>query len=219
MEITNTLNPEKTILNIQKEFIQLSKSDKISIEDFFDQKLKPYQEVYNRISNYKILPRKFKSNFNFLVIEEQLMLSNIKIDPYQPHNKRFESDIYKDGLIKILTKTIEDIFFRVEQLHTDYLFNKIDTDKGSKNIKKTTLSNPKKLALLTELGIFDLPIMRQLSEDNQNEIIALLLDANKIEFVYKNRLNINSKNPVYQIDKYTSFQYLDDMRKLLEELK
>lgn len=61
--------------------------------------------------------------------------------------------------------------------------------------------------------------MKNLSDDKQNEIIGLLLDADKTEFVYKNRLNINSKNPNYQIDKYGSYKYLDEMRNLLKEME
>ena len=91
--------------------------------------------------------------------------------------------------------------------------------ENPKLIKRQKLSNPKKLALLHELGLFDLPIMKKLSEDSQNEIVSLLLDANKKEFVYKNRLNINSKSPNYQTDKYTSYQYLDEMRMLLYEIE
>ena len=84
---------------------------------------------------------------------------------------------------------------------------------------KTKLSNPKKLALLCELGIFDLPLMKGLSDEQQNEIIGLILDADKKEFVYKNRLNINSKDPNYQIDKYGSYKYLEEMRTLINNLK
>lgn len=93
------------------------------------------------------------------------------------------------------------------------------TATNKKPTKKSKLSNPKKLALLQELGIFELPIIKNLSDDKQNEIIGLLLDADKTEFVYKNRLNINSKNPNYQIDKYGSYKYLDEMRNLLKEME
>jgi len=86
------------------------------------------------------------------------------------------------------------------------------------NPKKKRLSNPRKLALLHELGIFDLPKMKNLSDDSQNEIISLLLDADKTEFVYKNRLNINSKDPSYQIDKYGAYKYLDEMKRLISDI-
>ncbi|WP_179471565.1 hypothetical protein [Chryseobacterium sp. H1D6B] len=84
---------------------------------------------------------------------------------------------------------------------------------------KVKLTNPKKLALLHAIGFFDLLIVKNLSEDNQNEIVALLLDADKKEFVYKNRLNLNSIDPSYQIDKYTAYQYVEEMGKLLDEMK
>ena len=83
---------------------------------------------------------------------------------------------------------------------------------------KPKLSNPKKLALLQELGIFDLPIMKNLTREKQNEIIGLLLDADKTEFVYKNRLNIDSKNPSYQIDKYGAYKYLEEMQNLISNI-
>ncbi len=88
---------------------------------------------------------------------------------------------------------------------------------NTKQQTKRKLSNPKKLALLSELGIFDLPTMKNLSDDSQNEIIGLLLDADKTEFVYKNRLNINSKDPSYQIDKYGAYKYLDEMKRLISD--
>lgn len=98
------------------------------------------------------------------------------------------------------------------------LINKLSNVKEKKQPK---LSNPKKLALLHELGIFELPIMKNLSDDKQNEIIGLLLDADKKEFVYKNQANINTlnSNKPYDITKYTAYTYLDDMRALLSEMK
>ncbi|REC76077.1 hypothetical protein DRF60_14430 [Chryseobacterium elymi] len=85
--------------------------------------------------------------------------------------------------------------------------------------KRVVLTNPKKLALLQAIGFFDLPTITELSEDDQNKIVALLLDADKKEFVYKNRLNLNSKNPNYQIDKYTAFQYVEEMEQLLNGMQ
>ncbi|WP_407498216.1 hypothetical protein [Elizabethkingia anophelis] len=98
------------------------------------------------------------------------------------------------------------------------LLNPRANGKKIKNDSKR-LSNPKKLALLQELGVFELPILKSLSQDKQNEIIGFLLDADKKEFVYKNRININSKDPSYQTDKYTAYQYLDEMRKMISEME
>lgn len=103
----------------------------------------------------------------------------------------------------------------IELTINQYEIKKIKNPKS----KKLDLSNPKKLALLQVIGFFDLPAISNLSEDKQNEIVALLLDADKKEFVYKNRLNLNSKNPNYQIDKYTAFQYLDEMKAMLNNME
>ncbi|MGN7758904.1 hypothetical protein ACTJIV_15635 [Chryseobacterium sp. 22532] len=104
-----------------------------------------------------------------------------------------------------------------------FLLNKrkiLQEDKTKTLINsKIKFSNPKKLALLQTIGFFDSPFIKNLSEDKQNQIVALLLDADKKEFVYKNRLNLNSKNPNYQIDKYTAFQYVEEMEQLLNGMQ
>jgi hypothetical protein len=84
-----------------------------------------------------------------------------------------------------------------------------------KNIIKIKYSNPQKLALLQELGFFDLPALKTLTETKVNELTGFLLDADPKEFVYKNRLNLKSKDPNYQTDKYTAFQYLEEMKRLI----
>jgi hypothetical protein len=125
----------------------------------------------------------------------------------------FEMNLYLRSLFWEYESRIKEIisFIEDEISRNEYYSLSVAKQKP----KKQQLSNAKKLALLYSLGILDLPKMKNLSEDKQNEIIGLLLDADKKEFVYKNRLNINSLDPKYQIDKYTAYQYLDEMDKLL----
>ncbi|AZA52061.1 hypothetical protein [Chryseobacterium sp. G0201] len=99
-----------------------------------------------------------------------------------------------------------------------FLINRAESLQASKkkeNILKIKYKNPQKLALLQELGFFDLPIFTTLGEAKANEITGILLDADPKEFVYKNRLNLKSKSPNYQIEKYTSYQYLEEMKRLI----
>lgn len=99
-----------------------------------------------------------------------------------------------------------------------FLINKaeaIQTTKKKDNVLKVKYKNPQKLALLQELGFFDLPIFKTLTETKINEITGLLLDADPKEFIYKNRLNLKSKAPNYQTEKYTAYQYLEEMKKLI----
>ena len=72
---------------------------------------------------------------------------------------------------------------------------------------------------LAEYKNFDKPEIERLSEYEINKIEVKKEKSDKTEFVYKNRLNINSKNPNYQIDKYGSYKYLDEMRNLLKEME
>ncbi|MGV4414368.1 hypothetical protein [Chryseobacterium sp. T1] len=152
---------------------------------------------------------------SFLLVKE--LLEKINIHHSKEILKEYCEYSVGDKYVTLQQKTIKEkckeviLFFDVE-IQKEQI-------KGTNLKPKSKLSNPKKLALLQELGIFDLPIMKNLSDDKQNEIIGLLLDADKQEFVYKNRLNINSKNPNYQIDKYGSYKYLDEMKKLLKEME
>lgn len=84
--------------------------------------------------------------------------------------------------------------------------------------KNKKWSNPKKLAFI-EVLLRNPVAFQNLSEDKQNEIIAKFLDADKTEFVYKNRINIKSKAPSYQIDKYTAYQYIEEMESFLNDMK
>lgn len=99
-----------------------------------------------------------------------------------------------------------------------YLFKRIDDLQNTKdkvNTYKIKYKNPQKLALLQELGFFELPIFNTLTETRINEITGILLNADPKEFVYKNRLNLKSKKPLYQVDKYTAYQYLEEMKRLI----
>ncbi|ASE62561.1 hypothetical protein CEQ15_14190 [Chryseobacterium indologenes] len=107
-------------------------------------------------------------------------------------------------------KIAQFLLKRVEELQN--VQNKENTYK-----LKTKYSNPQKLALLQVLGFFELPIFKSLSETKINEITGIILGADPKEFVYKNRLNIKSKAPSYQIDKYTAFQYLDEMKSFINQ--
>jgi len=117
-----------------------------------------------------------------------------------------------DGKIAFISAEIQE-FILNEVYKIEFQIN------PKKNTYKGKLSNPKKLAFLQVIGFFDLPIMQNLSEDKQNEIVSLLLDADKKEFVYKNRLNLNSIDPTYQTDKYTAYQHIGEMEKILNEMQ
>ncbi|WP_080780240.1 hypothetical protein [Chryseobacterium phocaeense] len=101
-----------------------------------------------------------------------------------------------------------------------YLFKRFDDLQNTNhkvNTHKIKYKNPQKLALLQELGFFELPIFNTLTETRINEITGILLDADPKEFVYKNRLNLKSKSPDYQTHKYTAYQYTEEMKRLISE--
>lgn len=157
--------------------------------------------------------------FEFISLNLKKKVSDIKLT-----NKLggFKSNI--EIFNEFVLKRFENIHMKlINNFHeiTLYIERKRIESKINTQLKKINnkLSNPKKLALLKAIGFFDLPTIIKLSEDSQNEIVALLLDADKKEFVYKNRLNLNSKNPNYQIDKYTAFQYVEEMERLLNEMR
>ncbi|UCA62118.1 hypothetical protein KB553_11505 [Chryseobacterium rhizoplanae] len=136
-------------------------------------------------------------------------------------NKAFTNEeIFRDFCVKNLSSIQESLWQNLMKINY-FLQRKIIESNATliekKQIKR--LTNPKKLALLQVMGFFDLPAIANLSSDKQNEIVALLLDADKKEFVYKNRLNLNSKNPNYQIDKYTAYQYLEEMKAMLNNME
>ncbi|QIG89400.1 hypothetical protein G6R40_06775 [Chryseobacterium sp. POL2] len=166
---------------------------------------------------FKDIPE-IKFMVSFLLVEELLQKINIH------HSKEILKE-YCEYSVGDKYVTLQQNIIK-EKCKEAVLFFNVEIQKEQikglnqkiKSKPKPALSNPKKLALLYELGIFDLPIMKNLTSEKQNEIIGLLLDADKIEFVYKNRLNIDSKNPSYQIDKYGAYKYLEEMQKLISDI-
>lgn len=106
---------------------------------------------------------------------------------------------------------IENSGAMANQLRRDILSEINPTAKTKK------LSNPKKLALFAAI-LRNPEKFHNLPDDKQHEAIAQLLDADKTEFVYKNMINLKSKSPSYQIDKYTAFQYVEAMEKYLYDI-
>lgn len=126
-----------------------------------------------------------------------------------------EEGNFKEGVI-FFDYEKYDVFLDEVGKIINFIKSKIEIEPShSKKKIKAKLSNPQKLALLHELGFFDLPVFESLTETRVNEITGLLLEADPKEFVYKNRLNLRSKSPEYQINKYTAYQYLEEMKKLI----
>lgn len=128
------------------------------------------------------------------------------------------SELVKEIIIEnteIIGSTIDYVVQEIQ----DFILNetyKIEFHSQDKKVSKgKTYTNPQKLALLQELGFFELPIFKGLTETRVNEITGLLLGADPKEFVYKNRLNLKSRDPDYQTDKYTAYQYLEEMKRLI----
>lgn len=200
----------------------------ISLIDYFDKLNKYYSELQMLLSGNldNNLLSVIKDKFNWNVFREfvdgkfpELNLIpdysvNAALDEFNEMNKLHEHQI--DIGISLYMELNAISSFLTNKIIETTINNK--TNIASRKNKKV-MTNPKKLALLQTIGFFDLPIMRNLSEDNQNEVIALLLDADKKEFVYKNRLNLNSIDPNYQTDKYTAFQYVDEMEEMLKNMQ
>ncbi|AZB19737.1 hypothetical protein [Chryseobacterium indologenes] len=117
--------------------------------------------------------------------------------------------------IELIGGIINYVVQEIQEFITNEIYKIEFLDTNKKTSQEKSYSNPQKLALLHELGFFELPIFKNLSEAKINEITGILLNANPKEFVYKNRLNLKSKSPNYQTDKYTAYQYLEDMKKLI----
>ena len=80
--------------------------------------------------------------------------------------------------------------------------------------KDTNYSLAYKIALLNELGFFDIPTVRQLSNNKQDEIIKILTGGSTRQI----RGNIRVLDPKSTEDRlrYTSFSYMDKVKKLLQ---
>lgn len=171
---------------------------------------------------------------NQLLTYSRLSIERAKLNNQLKRDSTEETSQQRELNKQIITFSEE--LYRQYCLIAQFLEDRINIKEGNDDeqielIKKHTsasaklkkeriiLTNPQKLALLHELGVFDLPIMKNLSEDKQNELIGLVLGADKTEFVYKNRLNLNSRDPSYQIDKYGSYKYVDEMKNLLKEME
>lgn len=135
---------------------------------------------------------------------------------------RFFIVVPPDIIKEIITENIERLGGMIDYVVLEiqeFIINEIYKieflDINKKESSGKSYSNPQKLALLHELGFFELPIFKNINETKINEITGFLLNANPKEFVYKNRLNLKSKSPNYQTDKYTAYQYLEEMKKLI----
>lgn len=199
----------------KKEFYKNKFSADIDWNNLTKSKSKIFEQLSNKqyieFRNHILERGGIDIDYRFIELSKKLISDYLILDKKLDSNNVEVNFLYFDS----------GSFFRNEYKEQHLIYNflieksKIPT---TKKLVKKKLSNPKKLALLHELGIFDLPKMKNLSDDRQNEIIGLLLDADKTEFVYKNRLNINSIDPRYQTDKYTSYHHLDEMKKLLEDI-
>ncbi|WP_139422332.1 hypothetical protein [Chryseobacterium mulctrae] len=229
MKVPIYFNLDKLEREYLIDFMDLKKNDpKLDFLTYLDSLSEIYFDIHSQMSvithNEEILIESLEKYFNDKEFDDYIFTNfGFEIVDFQKSNQKIKEENLFGSFVRY---KIFEIAFGIRLVTDDiyrFILNEIlklqitHTKKELQKIK--TLSNPKKLALLQELGIFDLPIMQNLTDDKQNEIVALLLDADKTEFVYKNRLNINSKNPSYQTDKYTSYQHLESMKQLLDDMK
>ncbi|WP_027383252.1 hypothetical protein [Epilithonimonas caeni] len=192
------------------DFRVLKENQAISIRDYYSILSEKYRFIFNSFplgkDNQQEKKSFIESTFNKERLENFFLQLIIK-----------EFAITYENAYEITDKMMDEIFHIFTFLDEEIL--KLPEQDAPKKKIKITLSNSKKIALLFELGIFETPIMKSLTPTKQNEIIGLLLDADPKEFVYKNRLNLISKSPKYQIEKYTAYQYLDEMKDLINNTK
>ncbi|WP_419868714.1 hypothetical protein [Chryseobacterium sp. CT-SW4] len=190
---------------VQTKYLDFSRK---ILDIFHHQKFSVLVDTYFENENFRYY---LKDTYNFKREEkisggdfEKLLTQFIKEDFY----------IIGDTVIKNLIDIQRFIQNEIIKLTIQAKENKqINTPK-----KRGTLKDTEKLALAYVSGFIEILKTQNMPDDKINRIIGLFLDKDSKEFVYKNRLNIEAKEPYYQTDKYTAYQYIEPIKKYLDEL-
>tara|TARA_R110002167_G_scaffold176569_3_gene376076 strand:- start:838 stop:1713 length:876 start_codon:yes stop_codon:yes gene_type:complete len=128
----------------------------------------------------------------------------------------------------IFLKILIDSYTEVTEKHNNYLITKFITELKilitslqntlpTKNeISKSKISLPHQIALLNEIGFFELDYFKNITDTKRNIIISKLLNTNTRSV----KGNISALNPKSNENpsKYTSYNYMDEVKKYLFQL-
>ncbi|CAM4092056.1 hypothetical protein [Gillisia limnaea] len=95
-------------------------------------------------------------------------------------------------------------------------FEKLLSLQNKKQEKEKTNDLPYKIALLKEIGFFDLPLLKNLTGNKKREVVAQLIGGTDRQI----KGNINVLNPQSMDDRtrYTSFTYEDEVKRFVSRL-
>lgn len=220
-----TLNDfERTYLNLYKH-LQME-DNSLTFAKYLELLIIKYTKLYNRLEElivdeqFTVLVDTYFKNIWFLVFFKVNFgfVKERKVN-YEDF-KKLLNDFIQARAFEVGDCLLDSVGKICQFISNEKLKLSINTEENKKinTNKRKVLKDTEKLALAHELGFFELLESQNMPDDKINRIMGLFLDKDPKEFVYKNLLNINSKNPNYQTDKYTAYQYLEPMKKLIDEL-
>ncbi len=121
------------------------------------------------------------------------------------------------GFVSFLNKESENpskIYFKNWITEFESLISALTTNSDEEKKQINTL--PYKIALLNEIGFFEMPLIKNLTKNKQREILKKLTGGTDRQL----KGNISVLNPKSQDDRirYTSFAYEEDVKKFLSTL-
>ncbi|MGM0931945.1 MAG: hypothetical protein ACQEWD_00720 [Bacteroidota bacterium] len=156
--------------------------------------------------------RKFKEDaLNFI---SRLKGKDLKIKGLKGllHYIEWKLNIHKD---KIEPHIFEDVKLELlEKLKQYKEAEQPEKQKEGNNQKSTDL--PYKIALLNEIGFFDLPLMKSLPGTKKREVISKLIGGTDRQI--KGNINVLNPRSTDSRTRYTSFAYEDEVKKFISNL-
>jgi hypothetical protein len=179
---------ESRFLDFQKKFIDVDKNEFIAKEFEIVINNELTGIKYLNDENQKIVSTQKTKKIDFLhLLTNGIELNIIRNEPF--YRKKYKVEIKKN-----LPPIIENI-------------NEVENDKPI----------PYKIALLNEIGFFELDKIKKLSKENQFKIIQKLTSGTPRTI--KGNVNVLNKNSNEDRTKYTSNNYTDEVKIYLDKLK
>jgi len=194
----------------------------------FDKNHKLGQDIYSLVLEYSIIMDDYKdlSNFiersrfnikkkikNFINKDFFSYDLNLKLGLIEAYIEFFELKKNKYPQSELFSGIINDL--RIQKNNILVLNEKTGATSLEQEKEKTN-NLPYKIALLNEIGFFDLPLIKNLTATKKIEVIKQLIGGTDRQI--KGNINVLKPQSMDNRTRYTSFTYEDEVKKFVSKL-